>query len=234
MFKAITFDLWNTLIDGSLDHGANRIDFLHRTCRSAGCFRERRLIESAYRNTGRRLFSQLNSKTTTDNFVQHILEAINVSFTPRIKEQLVKGFEEVILADPPGLLDNARVVLRELHRRVKIGLVCNTGITPGRALRQVLKHHGVLRCFTSLVFSDEVGAVKPDPAIFKAILEGLHASADESVHVGDLLETDVVGAKASGMSAIWINREGNEMSNTGINYTPDFEIKTLSTLLEIL
>jgi hypothetical protein len=24
------------------------------------------------------------------------------------------------------------------------------------------------------------------------------------------------------------------MSNTGINYTPDFEIKTLSTLLEIL
>lgn len=234
MFKTITFDLWNTLLDGTLDHGANRIDLLYDICSNAGCFRKRSMIEAAYREASSHLFAQPSSKTATAYFVQHIVEVIKVNFTSDVKERLVKGFEDAILADPPGLLDNARDVLQELQRQYKIGLVCNTGVTPGRTLRQVLKRRGVLKYFTYLAFSNEVGATKPDPTIFREALECLDAYPAESVHVGDLLETDVAGAKKSGMSAIWVNRGEKKADKQVSNCIPDFEIKTLNSLLEIL
>ena len=234
MFKAITFDLWNTLLDGTLDHGASRVDLLYDVCTNAGCFREKSVVEAAYREASSRLFAQPSSKATTASLVRHILEVIKVNFTGEVKERLVKGFEDAILADPPGLLDDAQDVLQKLHRQYKIGLVCNTGVTPGRALRQVLKHRGVLKYFTYLAFSNEVGVAKPDPMIFRKALECLHASPAESVHVGDLLETDVAGAKRSGMSAIWVNRGEEKADKQLSKCIPDFEIKTLNCLLGIL
>lgn len=233
MFRAITFDLWNTLLDASVDRRRDRIDLLYRVCISKRCVRDRTLIESAYQEIHSRSFRSPSSNVTTDLFVQYILNAIDVNLTTRDREQVVKGFEEVILTDPPGLLDDARMILHKLHQKYKIGLVCNTGITPGRVLKQVLTYHDIVQYFTSFVFSDEAGVTKPDSAIFKKALEGLHTSAAESVHIGDLLETDIFGAKASGMAAIWINREGSA-DKPEANRAPDFEVKTLTSVLDIL
>ena len=59
------------------------------------------------------------------------------------------------------------------------------------------------------VTSSEVGADKPDPAIFQAALARADADAEEAVHVGDQPTSDVEGALAAGISPILLDRDGN-------------------------
>ena len=58
------------------------------------------------------------------------------------------------------------------------------------------------------MISAELGAAKPDPAIFRAALERLGAAAEDAVHVGDSVEHDVAGARAAGLEAILVARNG--------------------------
>lgn len=56
-----------------------------------------------------------------------------------------------------------------------------------------------------VVDSTVVGSTKPDRVIFEAALERAGATADEVVHVGDMLSTDVVGAQAMGITAVHLD-----------------------------
>ena len=53
-----------------------------------------------------------------------------------------------------------------------------------------------------VVDSTVVGAAKPDPRIFEIALARAGATAAETVHVGDMLSTDVAGARAAGITPI--------------------------------
>ena len=87
-------------------------------------------------------------------------------------------------------------------RGVRIGIVCDVGLTPSAMLRGFLEHHGVLWYFDHWSFSDEVGVYKPAAAIFEHALAGLAARPDEALHIGDIRRTDVAGARAAGMRAV--------------------------------
>jgi putative hydrolase of the HAD superfamily len=49
---------------------------------------------------------------------------------------------------------------------------------------------------------------KPDPALFQRALDRLGVAADEALHVGDRLDTDVAGARAAGIQAVLLDRSG--------------------------
>ena len=121
-----------------------------------------------------------------------------------------------------------------LYDHYTIGLISNSGVTPGRNLRQVLDNHGILQYFHCTVFSDEVGYHKPHPIIFQKAIDELQIEANDIVHVGDLFEADVAGAKASGMKAVWFNATERNHQIDEIGLVPDYEIKALTQLLEIL
>ena len=55
--------------------------------------------------------------------------------------------------------------------------------------------------------SRRVGAEKPDPAIFRAALEALHAAPETTVLVGDFLRRDCEGARRAGIGFVWIAPE---------------------------
>lgn len=57
-------------------------------------------------------------------------------------------------------------------------------------------------------FSHELGIEKPDARIFHAALAKLGVTPDEALMVGDSLDKDVFGARAAGIDAIQIVREG--------------------------
>lgn len=57
-----------------------------------------------------------------------------------------------------------------------------------------------------IVTSKEVGANKPEPAIFLAALERAGVDASEAVYIGDQYETDVIGARGVGIKPILIDR----------------------------
>lgn len=58
--------------------------------------------------------------------------------------------------------------------------------------------------FTGITVIDStvVGAAKPDPRIFEIALERAGATAAATVHVGDALANDVIGARAAGITPI--------------------------------
>ncbi|MGH2846875.1 MAG: HAD family hydrolase [Thermoleophilaceae bacterium] len=60
-----------------------------------------------------------------------------------------------------------------------------------------------------VVTSAEVGAAKPDPAIFRHALEVVGVEAADAVHVGDSLENDVEGARGAGIRPVLVRREGD-------------------------
>ncbi len=237
-YKAITFDLWNTLLDGgTAGHINDRVNILQSACNKVGCRRDKKLIESTYYESFKiweSAWRKEQKSISAKELINYILKQLDIDFDEQTKDDVIRGFEDAIIEDPPGLLNDARLVLEKLQRRYKIGLICDTGYTPGRALRVVLKKHDILKYFSSLVFSNEVGMTKPNPAVFNIILENFDVVADEAVHVGDLLETDIAGAKAIGMAAIWLNQNKKKIDRKSTRYLPDYEISSLGELFDII
>ena len=60
-----------------------------------------------------------------------------------------------------------------------------------------------------LVVSEEAGAKKPEPEIFRVALERCRSDRKRNGDVGRLVGTqDVMGAHAAGIRAVWLNRRG--------------------------
>ena len=76
------------------------------------------------------------------------------------------------------------------------------------SLHDVLERTGLRPLVDAGVVSAGLGVGKPDPAIFRAALDRLGAAAEGSVHVGDSLEHDVAGARAAGLEAVLVARNG--------------------------
>ena len=74
-------------------------------------------------------------------------------------------------------------------------------------LRPLLAAMGVLDRIDALVVSCEVGAEKPDPALFLAACRALGVTPGHALHVGDDPDRDVAGARAAGCAAWRIGTE---------------------------
>jgi putative hydrolase of the HAD superfamily len=102
-----------------------------------------------------------------------------------------------------ALYEDALPVLEVLRsHRLKIGLVSNGQ----RDLGEFLEHHGLH--VDATVGSRAHGRIKPHPSIFVAALDLLGVEPGEAAMVGDSYEDDIAGARALGMRAILLDRDG--------------------------
>src|SRR5215217_767861 len=85
------------------------------------------------------------------------------------------------------------------------------GRAPGRA--------ALPRVPGGAVASAEVGAAKPDPAIFAHALAVAGADPEEAWHAGDSAEADVGGARAAGLVPVFVARHG-EPAPPGVAVVP--------------
>jgi len=67
-------------------------------------------------------------------------------------------------------------------------------------------HTGLQSYFELQVSAADVGAAKPDPAMFYRALEHTGIAASCALHVGDHPLHDIRGARNAGLDAVWINR----------------------------
>jgi putative hydrolase of the HAD superfamily len=131
----------------------------------------------------------------------YCLEARGVSDDDAIAS-LTRQFEEASMASGVDPVEGALETLQELTKAgIRRGLICDTGFTPGRVVRELLDDAGLLEHLEVLCFSDEVGVPKPGNDIYAKALAGLGVRPPEAVHVGDLRRTDVAGARDMGMHA---------------------------------
>ena len=117
---------------------------------------------------------------------------------PAVREAMLEALRFEPYPDaPPALAD-----LREAGLRLVV--VSNWDCSLGRTLADA----GVRPLVDAVVTSAEAGAAKPDPAVFGAALRVAGCEAERAVCVGDSLEKDVAGARAAGVDAILLAREG--------------------------
>lgn len=87
---------------------------------------------------------------------------------------------------------------------VRLACVSNWDVS----LPSVLDRCGLADGLDAVVTSAAVGARKPDPAIFAAALEAAGCVPGEALHVGDTEDEDIEGARAAGIRALLIDRDG--------------------------
>jgi putative hydrolase of the HAD superfamily len=134
---------------------------------------------------------------------------IGAGLEPALLDEAIAGYIEPVLHYPPELHPGAVEAVGGLAARgLALGIVSNTGRTPGIVLRQILDRYGLLSHFSVISYSDEVGYRKPDPEIFRRTLEGLGTEARHAAHVGDNPVADVTGAQGAGMLGVHLAAGG--------------------------
>lgn len=230
--RAVTYDLWNTLVHNR-NYGEFRLPGLKRTLREHGYSFDDRVVEDAYlggfRFSGRVIRSEDHRHVETSEIVGEVLRLLGVE-DEGVLGELVPMYEESFLCDPPRLKEGVFEAL-DYTKRYKVGLVSVTGVSPGRLVRQVMKGHGILGYFEALSFSDEVKWVKPNVKLYHSATEALGIAPEETVHVGDSMKGDIVGAIDAGMRVIWVKKK-EQPSIEG--YEPHWVITSLLELPEAL
>ncbi len=207
--RAVTFDFWMTLYRDS--PAALRVrararrkllgDFLRRHAHEPS---DAELAE-AWQQAEKVFHDRWQNRQLAfpvEERIAVVLDHLGVRSTGGERAALAAAYEDCSLVAPPRLIAGVRGTIPRLAGKYTLGIICDTGITPGRVLRRFLESDGLLRHFRHCVFSDETGRTKPHVGNFQRALTELGAEAGEAVHVGDLIRTDIRGAQAAGMRAL--------------------------------
>ena len=103
---------------------------------------------------------------------------------------------------PPDLVPALRAARA---RGIKVAVVSNSE----GMLDELFVRLGVRDQIDVLIDSGIVGVEKPDPRIFQLALDAAGVTADETLHLGDSISTDVRGARASGIRVALIDPYGH-------------------------
>lgn len=148
----------------------------------------------------------------------------SLALPAKVAETLLDEWLAVLRATPRSnaVYEDVYPTLDALRSRgLKLAIVSNWNYT----LEERCAELGLSEYFTAIVGSYTVGVEKPDPAIFQIALARVGSVAVETIHVGDLLPTDVQGARAAGITPVLIDRD---------NLHPDGDYVRLTRLSEIL
>jgi putative hydrolase of the HAD superfamily len=111
----------------------------------------------------------------------------------------------------------------------RLGIVSNTFVA-GAVHDRHLELHGLLEYFPVRIYSSELGYRKPDSRIFRRALQELDVSPSEALFVGDLVKTDIIGARAAGMTTVLKQPWGTPRSAR----PADFVVREIADLPSVL
>ncbi len=205
--RAVTFDCWMTLIEEEDWNEAHRlrVEALHAATVEDRDEQDLATVAAAFDRAWLRHMELWREgiHSGAREVARWCLEALGVPLAERVVQHLTERFQLASHSGRVVALEGARETLERLYDAgVRLALVCDTGLTPGWVVRQHLDRLHLLAPLTAQIFSDEIGTPKPDPRIFRAALAALGAAPGETIHVGDLLRTDVAGARALGMGSV--------------------------------
>ena len=125
----------------------------------------------------------------------------------------------------PGMLE----MLQTLKAQgFKLGIITNRHSFQQQTKIDALEVRGL---FDTILVSAEVNLRKPSAKIYQLALERLGVEADQTWMVGDHVINDVLGARAAGLTSVWLHHESRVWES---NEPTGLEIWTLPQLLDLL
>jgi HAD superfamily hydrolase (TIGR01549 family) len=150
--------------------------------------------EEAYRDLDQRVFSSLYPE-------ESVAESLRISKLVR------KRWPELEADIPLALYPDVEPTLARLAvDGYALGLISNAPADTARVVEAL----GLRKYLGTVVISGAVGYSKPNPEIFRIALREARVKAAEAVHVGDMYEADVIGARNAGVEGILIDRDGSQ------------------------
>ncbi len=214
MIRAVTFDLWDTIVKDDSDESRRAAQGL-RTKKEA----RRELfakeiqthhpdkahqIDAAFDHANAWFQVQWKQELQTPSYAERMKVAcghLGVPTTPGFSN-MVATVEAMEVQIPPDLADGIQQCLSELHGVYRLGIISDAIVTPGSSLRKILHHHGLAQYFDAFVFSDEAGAAKPNPTVFEQACQAFHVEPAELLHIGDRESNDIAGPLDFGAHSI--------------------------------
>ncbi|MBI4218801.1 MAG: HAD family hydrolase [Chloroflexi bacterium] len=244
----VTLDLWRTLIDerpgdpggrppSSAQVRGARVSGVVDVLRSADVEVERAAVEQAMAKM-REAFDRDHNAGLDVTFERRVRQLVGFISTalaeaigPETFARIVDAVDAPFLSFPPEPLPGAGDALRQIRGTgASLALISNTGFTSAATYRRWMDRLGWLDLFDVTTFSNEVAVAKPTADVFRQTVEAMEVRPCDALHAGDSLIHDVAGAKAAGLSAVWIRRSPATVSAV----RPDYVVESIAELPEIV
>ena len=225
--KVIFFDLDGTLLDyeASAKHSLKKILSIKGIEGDIGVF------YSKYQKINADLWTLFEQKKAALDFILvdrfHILlETWNLS--SELLETISKEYLE-ILSQQNHMCPNAVEILEYLKDKYPLSVITNGVhfVQEGR-----LKATQLGSFFDHVVSSEVVGVSKPDQTIFQKALDLTEIKVEESLYIGDSIQSDLIGTTNINMPFVFYNPNKNTVPSH--LSAPKWEINNLLQLKELL
>ncbi len=210
----LAFDVYGTLIDPLSMETALAAKFGANAAKAAALWRQKQL-EYSFRRAA--MASYANFDLCTAQALEFVCQTFQVELDP---VPLLEQYRRLPAYD--GVAAALETLGQKGHRIVAFSNGTESSV------RALLDHAGVLRYFESVISVDAVRTFKPAPQVYQFLVRTLSQPA-ATVRMISSNPFDVIGAKAAGLSAIWLRRDPAAVFDPwGI--APDATIENLEEL----
>jgi 2-haloacid dehalogenase len=213
----LAFDVYGTLIDPFHMEEHLRAAFGEKAKDASELWRSKQ-IEYSFRRALMKKYR--NFDACTAQALRFVCAHFGISLSEEAREQLMGKYQQL-----PAYPDVA-AALDELAARGFTIVACSNG-TEG-AVRGLLDRAGVLPRFSKIVSVDPIRTFKPDPAVYERLITEVRAKK-ENVWLISSNPFDVIGAKACGLRAAWVQRDPKRVFDPW-EFDPDLIVHDLGEL----
>ena len=189
--SAVVFDLYDTLV---------HVDFASRAAHNKDISQILGVTVEEFKSAWETTSADSNRgiiKSTYERFIR-IMDILGLSIDPILCNSLADK-EHSFLRSATKVDDKAIKMLLSLKNRgYKTALLTNCSVS----VLHTLSSTGLVQYFDCLVFSFEVGQMKPESSIYKLVLEKFKIGIGEAIFVGDGNNQELSGAAAAGLKPI--------------------------------
>ena len=200
MIEAITFDFWDTIaVDDSDEPKRARLGLPSKAAARVQMFVEHIVAVhpqiapaqavAAYGRANERFRADWHQDHRTPGVRQRLNYAFEeLAITPgpgqyvsllREIDQLSREIETMEVRIAPDFAPDVHWALQTLAQSYPLGIISDTIHTTGRGIRHLLYQQGLLQYFRFFIFSDEVGAAKPSPRVFRLACQEVGSAAGD-------------------------------------------------------
>ncbi|WP_303289801.1 haloacid dehalogenase type II [Marinobacter sp. SS5-14b] len=220
MNTTLAFDVYGTLVDPMGMSELLQQEAGTEADRVAALWREKQL-EFSFRKGLMRVYEDFG--TCTRQALRYAMATHKLTLTKAREDELMTAYLSL-----PAFPD-ALPALQALKGHYPLYAFSN-GSYP--ALEKVLGHNQLLEQFNGLVSVDDLKTFKPDPAVYTYARRATGAW-DNPLCLVSSNAWDVIGARAAGLKAIWVQRDANKVfEDWGIE--PTAVINSLSELKDVI